>query len=181
MARSIIPVGLSARELRAELAQLGKILAGKARDRTGMGKLWKSYFTRRLLDHLYRAYREKAKGTTDALGRYWEPLSPRTLAKKGPRKGILRVTDRLYKSLRPGEVVGGTYAPSGEDQVVRFKSGTIEIDIKVPYFDYHQEGTMRIPQRLIIPSPEKMQPWIEDATAHATRMMVRWLKERGRW
>jgi len=69
----------------------------------------------------------------------WPPLSQHYAnwkRNKYPGKGILRRSDRLYRSLLGGP--GGIY---------RATPRTIQYGTTVPYSDVHQEGWQSIPQR----------------------------------
>jgi hypothetical protein len=80
-------------------------------------------------------------------GGEWKPLAPSTLKKKTPRRGILRVTDRLYESLRP----------KNPDNILRVTRGGVSYGSKTPYGKYHQDSRRRsLPRRkfLLPPSPD---------------------------
>ena len=46
---------------------------------------------------------------------------------------IMRVTDTLYNSLKPGKIVAGKYRKGDENQVIKVTPGELEIGTKVPY------------------------------------------------
>lgn len=73
----------------------------------------------------------------------WQQLSQRALKVK-PRKGILRVTDRLYQSLtQPGGEAIAEVSPDGR---------TLLYGSRVSYFRTHQDG-IDIPKRQPVPDP----------------------------
>lgn len=80
-------------------------------------------------------------------GEVWRPLSPRYLAWKErhyPGMGILRRTDRLYKSL----------TETGGEHILRVYPDAVEMGTRVLYAVYHQardRGKARFPRRLVIP------------------------------
>jgi phosphoglycolate phosphatase-like HAD superfamily hydrolase len=49
---------------------------------------------------------------------------------------ILRITDTLFKSLKPGRVSALRYNKGDRNQVSRLKQGVLEIGTRVPYADY---------------------------------------------
>lgn len=79
----------------------------------------------------------------------WPELSPVTLAKKLPkgvrRSGILKVTQRLYRSL----------FPTTDENILQVNRRGVTVGTAVPYATYHQNGTRTIPQRTILVNPDK--------------------------
>lgn len=75
----------------------------------------------------------------------WAPLAPSTLRRKTQRKGILRVTDRLFDSL-----VGPRRTP---DSIVEVGKRQLVFGTAVPYARFHQRGTRFLPVRQPLPDP----------------------------
>lgn len=94
----------------------------------------------------------------------WAALAPSTLKRKVVRKGILRVTDRLFNSLVGPRRTADSIVEVGKRQLV---FGTA-----VPYARYHQFGTRVLPVRqpLPDPAPESIKPDLR-------RALLEWILE----
>jgi phage gpG-like protein len=90
-----------------------------------------------------RIWREHFAGEGVGPAGRWPPLSAnyaRWKMRNFPGKTILRRTDRMYRSL-----VGKT-----ADSIHRPTADSLEIGTSVPYANFHQTGTGRMPARRII-------------------------------
>jgi hypothetical protein len=74
----------------------------------------------------------------------WAPLAKSTLAKKTPRKGILRVSDRLSKSLEP----------TSKDNVLKDIPRGVRYGTAVDYAKYHMGPTANRPARKPMQLPD---------------------------
>ena len=85
--------------LRQALRQLPAVLAGRAPDPYGVGRRVRE----RVADELLRLVREnflsKSVGGAGADGVAWEPLSTKTLSRRGLRRGILMATGELLAGI----------------------------------------------------------------------------------
>ena len=162
-------------DLRERLRNLGAILAGRRSDPHGIGRAFRAFLTQACFELWQKSYRQKAAGGPGLDGRHWKPLSPRTLATPTfpKRKGILRVTDRLYKSLTPGVVVNGDYYKGNQDQSVTMQATKLTLGTSVPYATKHNKGTGRIPARPFL-TPDVVQ----EAKRLAMFRLVRWMNQR---
>lgn len=83
-------------------------------------------------------------------GGSWSPLAPSTLRAKAAKgtisKGILRDTDRLFNSI--AQLRGQT-----ADTIFEVDHFSLRYGTTVPYARFHQDGTRRMPQRVIFPDP----------------------------
>jgi len=75
----------------------------------------------------------------------WEPLSPEYAKRKGTTgAGILRLTDRLFKSVTER---GGENIAAMRRKVAGY---TYRFGTRVPYGEFHQEGAGNLPKREFI-------------------------------
>jgi hypothetical protein len=89
----------------------------------------------------------RSERVPDQFGNEWQPLSPRTIAKKkkAHKRGMLRLppsptpesinrdTGRLVKSYEPGTLVGAAYVPVNMDQKVSWVGRKLDVGTRVPY------------------------------------------------
>lgn len=77
----------------------------------------------------------------------WPALSPAYESWKArafPGQPIMRASDRLYDSL----------TSQTSDTIWRVGPRSIEFGSRVPYFEFHQEGTSRMPARPVLTFPD---------------------------
>ena len=170
-------------------------IAGVKKDHTGIVKEFWAVFARELYKRISRGYLKKSMGGTDSLGGNWKPLSPRTIEKRkkqGSRHGglkrsktsreaiaqaakahvpILIDTGRLYTSLLPGKVSGGSYIKRSEDQIFEVKRGQVSLGTRVPYSEM-QHKTRPL-------WPPEMHRWIDESIDEALLVMTRLMKQKG--
>lgn len=100
-------------------------------------------------DQLVRWNRENFESEGAAVGHRWSPLSPAYAEWKAvhfPGRPILVRTGRLKKSL--------TARPMGIEHIT---SEYVELGTDVPYAQYHQRGSRRLPQRKPVHLNEQMK------------------------
>ncbi len=170
-------------------------IAGVRKDHTGIVEEFWAVFAREFYKRLSRGFLKKSMGGSDNLGNRWKPLSPRTIEKRkrqGTRHGGLRKsktfreavtqaakshipilidTGRLYTSLLPGRVSGGTYTKKNEDQIFEVKRGQVSLGTKVPYAETQHKARPLWP-------PE-MDRWIDESIDEALKVMTRLLVQKG--
>jgi len=74
--------GLTKKDLVAQLYRLPAILSGRERDRNGIGRLFRAFYTHHLFQQIFESFMEKSVGRADEFGDKWKPLSPRTIAQR---------------------------------------------------------------------------------------------------
>lgn len=169
--RSTVKFKGSKRELIKRLRDLPAVLSGRKSDVSGIGKTFRSHFTNTMFGKIHQAFYIKAAGERDEIGYKWKPLAPATLKRKTkpPRKGILRITDKLSDSLKPGGVSGQTYRKSPGQHVKNTPRG-IEIGSNVLY------AAPQHKRRRLWPSVQRMQPWIQEAAKKAAEEVAKELR-----
>jgi phage gpG-like protein len=78
----------------------------------------------------------------------WPPLAASTAERKSQQDlpaAILRASDRLYRSLVEGS----------SDEAKWMTPTTIELGTKVWYARFHQDGTVNLPQRIVVDLPQQ--------------------------
>ena len=85
-----------------------------------------------------------------AYGRVWAPWSDSTRAarirKGNADKGLLRDTDHLFKAIFRER--------STDDRLRTIEGGLrLQLNTRIPYAIFHQEGTINMPMRQVIPDP----------------------------
>lgn len=180
------------------LSDLPKYLAGIKRDHYGLRKEYWSVFARELYKRIARGYLSKSVGGTDDLSNKWKPLKKSTIERRSRkpakyghlkksatfREAIARLaagavskvpilidTGRLYESLQPGKVVGGTYLKKTKDQIFDIKRGEVTLGTKVPYAEMQHKTRPLWPAR--------MRRWILESLAEAQKVLNRRMKEKG--
>tara|TARA_R110002020_G_scaffold62712_4_gene167503 strand:+ start:1050 stop:1652 length:603 start_codon:yes stop_codon:yes gene_type:complete len=188
----------NAAQLRGLLSDLPKYLAGTKRDHYGLRKEYWAVFARELYKRISRGYLQKSMGGKDNLANKWKPLEQSTINKRlrqGKRYGglkksktfreavallkiaatgkvpILIDTGRLYNSLRPGTVVGGSYSKKTVDQIFEIKGGEVALGSKVPYAEMQHKARPLWPAR--------MDKWIQESLEEAQKVLSRRMKEKG--
>lgn len=146
---------------RGELSSLG---VGGKRQRglltPSQNKQWKGIFASTLKKLLARGMGiEEAKGKAAQVA--WSVMKSRGALTKlsvlGNRKvPLLRVSDRLYKSLSPGTLSGGRYYKPAE-QVFETEGRTLVLGTSVPY------AAKQHKTRPLFPSMDKIRPWLLEA------------------
>lgn len=86
---------------------------------------------------------------------------------------VMRVTDRLYSSLRPGKISNLKYRKGHQDQVVKYEKGGIELGTKVPYAKM-AEGPLGKSHRKIWPTDIKV--WYDRAVEKARDAVAEQIK-----
>lgn len=164
MASTIIKVRLPLREVKRRFAALPAILSGQARDPHGLKRYFHAVLARFLYQKIHAAYRVKALGGSDELGNSWRPLAKSTIKRrlspsyleKFPKSAkllILRVSDRLYRSFRPGRISGSDYVPV-TDQLYDITPKGFEIGSTVEYAAFqHKKRPLW---------PRYMKAWIKE-------------------
>ena len=131
------------------IKDLPQILSGKSSKHRELREIFWGAFAREFFVHVSRSYDSRSQGQTDDIGRKFRRLSPATLSKKGPRIGILRATDRLYQSYKPGAYAGGKYRPPPE-QVFDISGRGLKMGSSVPYAKEATKFRPIIPSRGIV-------------------------------
>jgi hypothetical protein len=156
---------MSAREVYRRFAELPGILAGSANDPRGLRCYFFSILARELMTLIHEAFRVKSLGGTDSLGESWRSLATRTIRKRqqpryiqkfplSARLMILRVSDTLFKSLAPGELVGDDYRPP-TNQLYRLTREGLYLGTNVSYAKYvHKTRPLW---------PAELQSWLDYA------------------
>ena len=158
---------------------LPSILSGRSPDPYGIKMVFLNAFAATLFKLIRRAYQDKAgegiQGGTDEFGKSWKPLSPATIKRDKYRKvariGLLRLDDRLKKSLDPGVLIGGLYFGPSE-QILRVEGNVLTLGTKVPYGVYHHQGTARMPSRRLWPSTRDIGRWNAQAAQAGVEAVV---------
>lgn len=122
-------------------------------------KLWRRIFVYQYHRALPKIGESAAKQLAAKLA--WAALknagAQTKLATLGTRRlPILRVTDRLFNSYRPGRLSRAGYTPR-EEQLYRETQNSLELGSLVPYSKYQEK------RRPIIPGKRKAAKWIVDA------------------
>ena len=182
-------------KIKGFIKDLPNVLVGIKRDHHGLRREFWSVFAKELYLRISRAYLEKSTGKIDDVGESWEPLSPRTIEKrlnrpvrysllrksktfreavKAVKTGnvpILIDTGRLYRSLLPGEVLGGNYQKRAKDQIFKITKGQVSLGTKVPYAG-RQHATRPL-------WPADLEKWSIEATVIATKQLAFSMKAKG--
>jgi len=119
------------------------------------------------------ATRFRTEGASGPSGR-WKALSPRYAtwkAKNYPGRKILELTGALK-----GSLVG-----DGPGSIVSYGDNSVFIGSSVPYAEYHQTGTSKMPARPPIePSDRDVSEWVVEVKRHFDSALERGSKVRGR-
>lgn len=80
----------------------------------------------------------------------WQSLSSRTIKRRRAKSGgnrfpILKDTEKLYDSLKPGDV----------NNILEVLPNGVKVGTAIPYATYHQYGTSRMPARTILVFPDQ--------------------------
>jgi len=114
------------------------------------GQVNSGVLTRRISIKISKRMRDFSKqdfilGNADG----WEPLSPEYARRKGTTgAGILRLTDRLFKSVTER---GGDNIAAMRRKIAGY---TYRFGTRVPYGEFHQEGAGNLPKREFIKTDE---------------------------
>lgn len=129
-------------QLEALLAKLPGAIAGRGPDPTGgQARTVLKKAADALKKLIQQAFLVKSRGGRDAAGLRWAALkNPRR-----PGRGILYVTGKLYRSLRPG----------GRGIKVRTGPGWFSVGIATKNGIRHHRGTRTIPARRLWPEPNR--------------------------
>lgn len=154
---------------------LNTIADATGRSRNHFQQLFRGLLAKHLFAVTQEEYRLRAAGGAGKILPAFTPLSPKTLARGGRRKGILRKSDRMYRSLKPGLVADdGSYTPGSEDQIANVTVKGITWGSKVPYFDIHQKGKGHVPARPPMPTNEaQRKAIIQEAKRRAIAELLR--------
>jgi hypothetical protein len=151
------------------LNDLPGYVSGRKRDTYRVRKVFWSVFTHELYRQIHTGFVAKSMGGMDDQGESWPDIRDSTKRRTG-RNEILQHTEKLRQSLEPGTVSGDTYVKKNRDQIVEYVFGKMIHGSKLPYAEYHHEGTATIPARRLW--PENLDKWIGRATAKATAAVV---------
>jgi hypothetical protein len=150
----------------ATIRNLPAILTGRDKnDPHNLRGTFIAAFTYRLIEQMYAAFEIKSLGGSDDLGHTFAPLSSKRLKQKSSpwfrRKypyaitnAIMRVTDKLFESYRPGQLGIASYFPP-KNQVVELRNNLIKITSKVEYAQYQNAKRPFF--------PDDISPWISSA------------------
>lgn len=145
--------------------ELPAILSGTAPDPHGVRNAFLGAFCRSMFQSISKAYVAKSKGGADDLGNTWNPLKPKSIAYRlrpktvsryplSSKLWIMQLSQRLLKSLQPGDVVGGRYKPP-TGQIVEVDGHTLTFGSDVPY-----AGRQDAMRRIV---PAHIKPWVDKA------------------
>ena len=169
MASTTIQVRLPLSKLKARLAQLPGIITGRLPDPFRLRPLFFAVIARSLFRSIYEAFKLKSLGGTDNLGASWRGLKPSTkkrrlapsLLSRFPLSAqlyILRVSDTLYDSLKPGSIAGSQYRPA-KNQLYELTTRALELGTTVNYAEYVNRRRPLWPARIA--------RWIQSAISEA--------------
>lgn len=151
---------------RVIIKNLPAILTGREKnDPHNLRGTFLSAFTHRLIEQMYDSFEIKSLGGTDDLGHKFAPLSPKRLKQKSsawfrrkyPKSiphAIMRVTDKLFDSFRPGQLGLATYTPP-KNQMIELRNNLLKITSKVEYAEYQNAKRPFF--------PDDIGPWISSA------------------
>lgn len=174
-----IKTHLTAQQVKDVLKDLPAILAGKRADRFGLRNAFFGAIAHHLFTKIHQSYIQKAAGGTDEFGDGWLPLAPLTIKKRNTPKVvskyplsaqnlILRVSDKLLRTLEPGDFDGIKYKPR-RNQHFHHAYGKLTIGSKLDYSSFAHE------KRPLWPA--YMDPWIEESMQLAMAAVAKRLKE----
>lgn len=130
------------------LDDLPKILGGQPTGKyTYILNVYRAHFLHEMFRLIHYSFIVRSERVPDQFGNEWQPLSPRTIAKKKKphKRGMLRLpasstpesinrdTGRLAKSYEPGMIAGAYYVPANMDQKVSWIGKKLEVGTRVPY------------------------------------------------
>lgn len=152
---------------------LPAILAGRGSDPHGIRNAFQGAFCQSIFQSIHEAFIAKSRGGSDDLGNVWSPLKPKTIARRLSAKmrdryplsnklWIMQLSQRLLKSLKPGDVMGGRYKPP-TDQIAKFTGSGVTLGSKVPY-----AGRQNALRTLV---PRRMKRWVNKATDAGVQAM----------
>ncbi len=165
MSSITVKVRMPAREVYRRFAELPAILSGTKTDARGLRNYFYAVMARELFSLIHEAFRAKSHGGTDSLGQSWRALSTKTIKKRtstryinkfplSARLLILRVSETLFKSLAPGELVGDDYSPP-KNQEYRLTREGLYLGTNVSYGKYvHRDRPLW---------PEDLKHWLDHA------------------
>ena len=173
-----------------------KISTVRTASRKLSGPRFRALLVRGILEKIHKSYTTRAQGLPDDQGQTWKPLAPSTVARRVSRRRrgskhstrprsrqtvsydpeptqedylILRDTNRLYESFRPGSVVHDQYIPPNSDQQVEITQRSITIGSRVPY------ATQPTQDRPIF--TEEMRPWIDESIEETIDILLNGLEQ----
>ena len=155
-------------------------ISGNASDRYGIGRVFWSTFTHSLFTSIYESYKVRSEGGTDDLGNVFKPLAKSTVAsRKGlrrlrgqPSKAtnavlIMRVTDAIFRSLKPTQLSNRAYRPR-KNQLAKRVRNKLEVGTLVPYAKFHDST------RPVI--PDNHDVWLDRAATKAFEAVIEHIK-----
>lgn len=168
-----------ARSVKLMLRNLPAIITGKTIAHQRVREAFINGFSHRFMQLVHRAAIHKSNGGTDELGNRWKPLQKSTIrwrrsrriANKFPRSRqlkIMRLAERLFRSISPGSFNGVIYIPPSE-QLCRFRQGMLELGSTVPYAE------RQFPLRPVF--PENFTPWLTDAIRYGLKAATKLILE----
>jgi hypothetical protein len=140
----------------------------------GEDKLWRGIFFSNLKRLASKIGEAKAKAQASQIA--WAVLksmgAKTRLETLGNRKvDIMRVSDRLIKSLTPGRINEVSYT-FPQDQIFEVSQSEISIGSKVPYAGYQHK------MRPFWPPQSRIRPWLNEALVEAGKSTVKYFAER---
>lgn len=130
-------------EVLKQIKNLPAILAGKVSDPLGLRRAFFGAAANRIMTILSQSFAERARTLTDSYTNVWKAHRPSTIAYRlrastarkyplAPQLLVMRLSDRLYSSLKPGVFTGLDYFPRPE-QLYTITSSTVQLGSEVPY------------------------------------------------
>lgn len=161
-------------EIRRLIHNIPDILAGRAPDPQGFRDAFWGAVAHHIFSKVSEAFLAKSNGGTDELGNSWDPLRKPTIQsrlkpsriRKHPLSAelrIMRVSDRLLRSLLPGAYNGYHYSPP-EDQLFRVENGNVVLGSLVEY------APAQAKLRPIF--PPNINRWIKEAVAKGSQAII---------
>lgn len=136
-------------------------------------KLWRYIFSRYMNQFILTMDEGSAKARAAKIA--WKVLKDKGAKTKLEVLGnrdllIMRVTDRLLKSLEPSKVGTSGYRPK-KDQIYNVQQGVLTIGSTVEYAKFHSKRP---------PIPDNIDPWIDEAIDYAMTYVLRHMTEKVR-
>ena len=166
------------------LDELPKILGGQPTGKyTYILNVYRAHFLHEMFRLMHYSFIVRSERVPDQFGNEWQPLRPRTIAKKkkSHKRGMLRLppsptpesinrdTGRLVESYEPGMLVGAAYVPVNMDQKATWVGKKLDVGTRVPYAKevsklreiFPRETQLKIIRLAIIAGVKAIKPIIE--------------------
>lgn len=162
----------SIRSIRTIINNVPSYISGEKSDRYGIGRVFWSTLANEFYSQLYESYEVRAAGGQDELGNSFAPLAKSTIASRPLKRGqsslradresrdvlIMRVTDAIFKSLKPSKAGTNGYRKR-KNQIYEQVGKTLKLGTTVKYAKFHNKT------RPVI--PENADEWASIATKRA--------------